>query len=342
MGGKALKNTFTRRYNKEEYLKLQNYIISKLKQESFFSDIGCPKYYRNKNDFGDLDIVVAVDYNYINFQNSNINKEIKNKIQALFNPNEIVINDNCFSFNVNDFQIDIINSELEYFKSTIEYMNWADLGLLIGKIARKFNLKYGREGLIYKLSENSSSYIPISLTLNIKEILDFLGFDFRIYALGFDSKEDIFNFIVNSKFFNKNIFLDQENHTDRMRNRKRKIFIEFKEFISNDSIIDKYSFQNKDSYLDYIDCCFPKVQIFKQILQYENDINMKKAFKEKFNGNIIKNLTGLKDKELGDFINYLKKDEAYKFDKLSFILCFNQEIINNKILNDFKIFKKRK
>ena len=69
MGGKALKSIQTIRINRCQFDSLSNKICEKLKEK--FTLIGIPTFYRNKETFGDIDILVST---------TNINLDIRKYI----------------------------------------------------------------------------------------------------------------------------------------------------------------------------------------------------------------------------------------------------------------------
>ena len=112
MGGKALKEVETRRYERDEYLELEREVLDKV--SSFLpDDIRCEaiKAYHTKPSFGDMDIVIE-------------HISSKEHIEELFKQwgvKEVSKNSNCWSTHYNDFQVDFIFVEQEYYQSTLDY-----------------------------------------------------------------------------------------------------------------------------------------------------------------------------------------------------------------------------
>jgi len=84
MGGKALKHTYTRRYERAEFEEIKKEIYPKLNK--YFSQVAVPLYYRNKESFGDIDFVVGIQEDFkFNIKevmkiNCNFDKIVKAKI----------------------------------------------------------------------------------------------------------------------------------------------------------------------------------------------------------------------------------------------------------------------
>lgn len=337
MGGNALKNCFTRRYQKDEYNLLCNEVLEILSKSEDIYKAVIPYAYRNKESFGDMDIVISFKKNL----------DLAAYIKKAFDSKEIKSNGDCLSFEYKEFQIDLIK-ENDHFKTTVEYLNWNDLGNIIGRVAHKFGLKYGHKGLLY-IAKNDSGYNPKELLMskNILEILEFLGFDYDKYTFGFDNINDIYDFVIESKFFNPQIFSFEEmNHINRVRNRKRITYQGFIDYIETIDSKNREFFEynkNKSIYLARVDYYFPEADIFGFIENYKKEIEIKDKVKDKFNGQLIIDLTGLTDKILGEFISYFKND-YYKglgsdLDFDSWVLLQDKEEIKGIIYKAFLDFK---
>jgi len=120
MGGKALTNGLTRRYNKDEFETIIPIIVEKAK--TLFKDVSPLKYYRTKQNFGDADILCLTD--------SSINIDIKQWIYETYQSKEVSQNGNVYSFEFNELQVDFILTPLENWETSKAYFAWNDLGNL--------------------------------------------------------------------------------------------------------------------------------------------------------------------------------------------------------------------
>jgi DNA polymerase/3'-5' exonuclease PolX len=109
MGGNALKNTKTRRYDKDEYLLAANYVrhVLLMSNDSRIVDIAPIQSYQEKETFGDLDIL------YSTIDDLNITLD---QIKKLFSPNEIIKNGDVISFDYKELQVDLILSKKEVYE----------------------------------------------------------------------------------------------------------------------------------------------------------------------------------------------------------------------------------
>lgn len=295
MGGNAIKSS--QRLNKEKFQQL----TTELKELFPELKMEVVKFYRNKTDFGDIDIVVE--------KNKDLN--IKKLVIDRLNPSEIYDNNMFFSFEYKSAQIDFIFMSSENFDVSLDYFSWNDLGNLIGRVSRSLNFKYGHDGLFYTLRLGDHYKNDICISKNTKDILTFLGYDARRWEEGFDNVEDIFEFALNTPYFNSLYFdLEEQAHNDRVRNRKRKMYQKFLEFIQERDIQHKPKLSQEERYVHYerarevFGDDFHKI-VLEETKKYEENLEYKKYI----NGNIVNELTGLENKELGKFMNYLNTEK---------------------------------
>lgn len=329
MGGNALKNIETRRYQKYEYFELFKEIhllYNNSLIHNAFAFVLLPSY-ENKETFGDMDILINTEY---------IKKDLK-RIKEIFKPNEVYNNGNVISFDYKQLQIDFIFMRDEYFNSSLNYYSYNDLGNLMGRVANNLGTKYGHAGLIKKLySEDRTKILDeVHISNDTEKIFDFLGFDYSKYKEGFIELEDIFNYVISSQFFSKELFAYENlDHQNRTRNRKRKTYQSFLDYIENNEIKNNFSYEGNRSFaLSRIDFYFPEVMIYKRIELAKEREKIKERIKEKFNGSIVSNLTKLEGSELGKFIQLFKASKE-SFDE--YILNTNFENIKDDIILLYK------
>ena len=326
MGGNALKNCVTRRYDKEEYVHLEELVLKKLRQ-LFPLDNICPiKSYTNKPSFGDMDILMSSEY---------ITEEMVISILDEFEPKQMFKNGNCLSFEYKQFQIDLIACGKNY-ETSQNYFAYNDLGNLCGRLAHSMGLKLGHDGLSYNFKFNEGTYLfkNVQLLTEWKDILPVLGLSWERYLQGFEDMEDIFKFVVSSEFFHKDIFLlENRNHTSRVRDAKRKTYTLFLEYIANPNLsLPSYLKTGKDDWTSYLCVAIPtfRAVYHTAIGEYLDEIE----FKQRYNGGRVSKLTGLKEKELGSFMKWVKE---YYGDRLQRdINAMNLDCIDSWITHMYK------
>lgn len=331
MGGKALKVVKTRRYKRDEYLLLEKEVLQKL-SELFPENVrfDAIKAYRQKESFGDMDIVVENE--------KNISKKIIDESLEILGVEEIYKNNNVWSINYRDFQVDLIFTEKNFFETILEYFAYNDIGNLLGRVARKQGFKLGQQGLNYVLLNKTSLLKDINVTNSYKDALEFLGYDYSVFEKGFNTLEDIFEYVISSKYFDKKIFaLENRNHDARTRDAKRPNYRKFLEYIDGKDFPESEKV-DKDEKLKEAFIKFPS---FKSEYDYVfEEISYNKEIKSKFNGFIISEETGYKSHDLSFFYVYLNNDIKEKGGK-EFLYDLDEEsiltlikVLNRKFLED--------
>jgi hypothetical protein len=300
MGGLALKNTFTRRYERAEFDEMSKDLLGLL--SNTFKRVAMPLFYKNKPSFGDADILVSME---------GFDGNMRTYIENTFSPNEIFHNGNCWSFDYKELQIDIITVAPEHFDSNYNYLSYNDLGNYIGKIAHGFGFKYGQEGLVYDHYFKGSNIGRVIVSKDYDKIYEFLGLDYNRWKEGFDELEDIFKFISESKYFNwEYLQLENNNRINRERDAKRKSYMSFLEFIEDNCKDSEHQYQydkDKSVYVDKAAEFFPESNLITEIRRMEYEECKALYIKSKFNGGEVMRRFGLKGKELGDALNGFKK-----------------------------------
>jgi hypothetical protein len=300
MGGNALKKVETRRCNRNEFDDLVKELFSILKPK--FKAIEVPRFYRSKQSFGDIDIIVSME---------GFTGNLRDFITNEFSPNEIFHNGSCWSFDYKGVQIDLITTSKEHFQSTLNYMSDNDLGNLIGRIAHGFGLKYGQEGLWLEHQFRGQNIGSILLSKDLKTILEFLDLSYERYVEGFDTLEEIFEFISKSRFFNWEMFqLHELNKINRDRNKKRASYMLFLEWIDKQRFDAgrnwNYQFEkDKSKYLDWIEASFPEADLEIEIRRLEYETCKELYMKAKFNGKMVMDF-GFTGKDIGILMNGFK------------------------------------
>lgn len=310
MGGSAL-SVYTRRYNKDEYLQLQLELITKL--SCIYETVLDIPSYSDKEDYGDLDLIVNA---------ARINN-IKDYLINELNTKQVVSNGNCISFEYKEFQVDLIHisNNLELART---YFSYNDLGMLMGIMAKRLNCKYGFNGLYYTYYNNDRSYKKdILLTTDVATIFDFLDCSYSRFLQGFNKLTDIFDYVITSKYFDSKCFINEEewNHIRRTRNRKRANWNNFLNYLVTNNI--NINSPKIEGVKYYVSNYFSDVDLVQQLDDLDNEQQLRSVIKSKFNGLVVSELTGLKDKELGKFIS------EYKNSKLDFSSYIVSTEVNN-------------
>jgi len=333
MGGKALKKLGieTIRLNKEDYDRTVNNLFKYLYKLFPKSKFHVVRSFKEKKDFGDVDIIVT------KYKDMPSSAELV-KHEFMLNTKGYIKNGNVTSFEYENFQIDLIFTSEKNFETTKDFMDFDPCGNLMGKISHKFGVKYGNAGLTYPYRGNSGMIIKdIIISKDSKRIFEFLGMNYEQYLQEFDTKKEIFDYIINSKYFNFDIFkFENLNHIDKKRNSKRPTYNEFPEYVNNIKHKSSYIFnKDKDYYIDYIELMFPECKLIDQLTELKKRSNILHAMHSKFNGKLIMNdipyLCGkLLSKQMREFKEQIGTDKEYE----KYILSTSSK----KIMSDFRLY----
>lgn len=336
MGGKALKEKGieTVRVNTDLFNQYYDEISNILKNELVLETykVRC---YKEKETHGDLDILIKIDQE---FYNKGIN--LKKWVDDRFKPKALNHNGSVTSWEYNMFQIDFIPVKESSWEIIKHFMDFSPIGNLFGKTAHRFGCKFGIDGLVYPFRNfNGRLSHNITISKNPKKIFDFLGYDYDKYLKGFETEEEIFDFIINGKYFNSQIFLFENlRHIDKKRNKKRPDYNRFLTYI-NDNHFNDYEFKKKEEYLAYINDYFPETKLFEKIEELRIKDEQNKILNSKFNGKLVMSYyPSLKGKLLGDMMTKFKENIGDWKNK--FLIMTNEEIMtefDNFIINKIKI-----
>lgn len=307
MGGTAL-GYQSRRIKRNEY----NSIVSHVKSffyHNFNSPVWDIEAYDLKETFGDIDFLIDAS----DFQNA---EEIKTHILSLSTNKKINSNGNIHSVDYHGVQLDfILVNNLDDMIPYYFYTCFDPLGNLLGRYARKLGgLKLGIDGLSYPVRIENYQVARIPISKNPETILSFFGLDYETYMRGFQAQKDIFDFVINSPFFNRDI-INLQNYIDRKRDAKRPSWNAFVQYVEETKPENKHDFKEKEYYFDYIESFFPNFKETRE--KYIKEALAKRELKQKFSRclDVIRNDKGLEGKDLGIFVADFKKkfltDEAF-------------------------------
>lgn len=325
MGGLAIKNAKTRRYSKEEFELIVPDILAKAKL--VFTDAVATKAYRNKDSFGDADILCLSDGN-IKTDN------LEQWIYDTFESKEVVKNTTVYSFEYKELQVDFILTPPSNWESSQTYFSYNDIHNLIGKLFHSVGLKWGQDGLRYVYRIDGKVLGEIILTTKYTEAFKLVGLDSDTYSQGFDDLKDMFDFVITSPFFNPIKYdLENLNRINRERDKKRKTYAAFIQYVEplrqNEYI---YLYPDKRVYLGLIDHYFPGF-----LLKYRN-LELLEERKRKihalYNGNILLEAFKLFGPELGRNMSNFEKSFESKEAMENYILEVNDTAA---ILDKFSI-----
>jgi hypothetical protein len=315
MGGNAIKSA--KRLTKaqfDQYWDELKVIFPEFKMERVAA-------FRQKQDFGDIDIVVEirpdVDQKAVVFQRLGASIEHYN-------------NGPFFSFLYKDAQVDFIFMSASTYQSALNYFAYNDVGNFIGRVARTLGFKYGHDGFFYEEHLDDHYKISVFVSDDMEKVLTFLGYDYHAWKNGFDTVEEILAYGASSTYFNALYFsLEEQNNVDRVRNKKRKMYQFMLKYIEDQKLLPRPKLTPSEKEEHYSRA----IELFGDSFGMEvDDLKIEYAkhckFKRYFNGDIVKELTGLEGKALGAFMQKIKA----KYPNLEDIVLVGKEKIVSTIV----------
>ncbi len=259
---------------------------------------------REKQDFGDIDILIIDERSPDERKWNNVSPIVKisENIEKFGITTDLFVNNNPFGSILYEgrYQVDFIATEPSYAEYNQLYLSHNDLGNLIGRQVKRFNMTHGHDGLFYDhYSKNKTRRTRILLSQDYNTVLKILELDVQKFKDGFDTYEDMFDFVMSSKYFDPKIFLPENlNNRNRVRDRKRKIYNMFLQYIDQ-------SVASEEVYDPLID--YPWV---KHAIEGEDrEFAITNGIRLSVPGHLVMNRTGLTGKNLGFLIYKIK--EAY-------------------------------
>lgn len=314
MGGKAIKNTPVRRFERAEYLDLEARVLAQLRQDFPGRSIEVIQAYRAKPDFGDMDVLMESD---------GLTLDIPQYLVDTFGSKEVAPNGSVISFEFEQFQVDLILTPQRYFQTSVNYFAWNDLGNLLGRVAHAHGrAKLGHLGLTFPFKNGDYLFEELEVERDWSVILPAFGFDYERWKQGFDTTEDIFRFVVASPYFNRDIYLlHNRNNKSRMRDAKRKTYSDFLLWLEAQPEGSLPAFPYPEDRLEMLPRLFDAIPGFKEKFEAAKErFDRHVQFQDRFNGKYVMALTGRTDQDLGKLMKHLREQFASADDQRVFVL----------------------
>lgn len=326
----------------EKFKELMLTFLPKLKEALGEIEFTPVPFYSEKEDFGDLDVLVKghtglvreLVVEHFGF----IPEDFKTD-----HSHQYTTNANVFSFIYEKFQVDLICT-VEQYETSLAYYSYNDVGNILGRFYHKLGLKFGHEGLLRPLrDERGIVRKELVICKDINKILEFLGLETSKWHTGFSTLEDIFEWVATGKYFDPNIFLGELSAINEKRDRKRKTFSKFLDWVENEKPKQNHVFVSRDERDNYI----PEIEEFFEcdittpVEEFNKQLARERIVKEKYNGEIVMEITGLKGQQLGswmglfkDCINHIGSSKGKTFD--DFLDERDADFIKDMIKTEFE------
>ncbi len=319
MGGNLFKLP---RMPKRDYLEREREIMAYL-TEKIGSNWRIPQYLGDKIDFGDMDVLVAARDDW---------HLLRTEITRDLGITETRAVGRVYSTVFKGLQTDFFMVPERYLDSTANFMAFNDLGNLLGRICRRFDLKYGEQGLSYVYRRERGNYQnDLEISTDIRVVSDFLGLDFDVWKTGFANRNDMFQWVIDSPYFSSKPY--EGEFEGGLKDRAHRTIIEaFIAFLRERQIRRHPKFLERTEYLPMLLERFPSL---RDQLEHERELERRaETFAKKFSGQLVIELRpDLSGAALGKFIQALKSNQPNFED---FVLNSSVETIHRRIL-EFKV-----
>jgi hypothetical protein len=257
-----------------------------------------PRAYGDKPDFGDMDVLVASRPSF---------EAVRAEIVRDLGITETRAIGHVFSTVYRGLQTDFFTVPERYLESAYQFMCWNDLGNFIGRICRRFDLKYGERGLGYVYRRAGGNYqADLEVSRDFSRICGFLGLDHGAWQAGFGSLPEMFEWVIASPYFSVAPYLD-ETKSNLARRGDRTTVAGFVAYLRERGVDKRAVFQERGSYLPLVMAAFPEADLGAQIAREQAAEARQAELRARFSGERVMRLVpGLEGRALGDFIRDFK------------------------------------
>lgn len=312
MGGNALKETHgleSKRMNLIQYNDLKENVSKFL--DNMNVNYRHVNSYHNKSDFGDLDVVVSRENNAVDLIRNYLRIGGLPMTDEFREPQNVDI----VSTLVDEHQVDFIFVNPEQLESASTYYSYNDIWNLLGKVIKTHDYKLGWQGLLYTYRNGNHFKEDIVLTHDLMAALEVMGLSVERYKQGFDTYEDMFDFVISCKAFDASKFaFENLNHRNRVRDKKRKTYNLFLNYVEGKVYPEPVAL------IKPVDK-FPLLA--DEIKKRDDSFIDKNKAKSIINGSIIREITGKEREAIKNILQTFRS--TYSIDE---ILLMSPEDVN--------------
>jgi hypothetical protein len=285
-----------------------------------------PRYYANKPDFGDMDVIVPSRPDW---------DVVRAAIARDLGVTQTKAVGRVFSVAFQGLQTDFFAVPEPFVDSTYVFMSFNDLGNLLGRICKRFNLKWGEHGLSYVFRRANSDHhvVDLPLTTDFARVCAFLGLDHAAWRAGFADLPQMFAWTIASPYFSVVPYLDEISGTLAARATDRPTIAQFIAFLRDRGVDQRPEFADKTSYVAQIAAAFPEADLPAQLEAERQREARALAASAKFSGKLVMRLRPeVAGKALGELIAAFKRSIAPDGDGFEqWVLATPSDVIERRI-----------
>lgn len=150
---------------------------------------------------------------------------------------------------------------------------------------------------------------PFVLSTSFPRILDFFGLDIAAWKSGFSSLQIVFQWVASSRLFDPSIIRQSPHHERRMEDREMfqsfLIWVEDRRKNVRQDEESRRPASRPETIIDEAMVFFEKKQEYESLLETKQK---RREIKDKFNGRLVMEWTGMRGKSVQVLMNEVRKD----------------------------------
>lgn len=208
-------------------------------------------------------------------------------------------------------QMDVTSIEDDLLDFATSQLSWGDAGSIASVVARQMGLKLGMHGLAITTDE-PGTLLRTRIHVTHAEALALTGYDAARHAAGFDTNEEVYEWVASGKYFDPRIWqFDRMTNKARQRALKRPAYIGFLAWMEARGLKPRYDWGDRrgarsDEWRERLLRMFPKVA--EEIARQRSADVRPQGLRAFFNGDSIAAATGIRDPELRHLMNDIRKE----------------------------------
>jgi len=181
------------RMPRDAYMQRERAVRACLERRLPAGAFGIPRWYGDKADFGDLDVIVARD------AWAEHGEEVIGELGIVERKSMGRLQSTVYD----GLQTDFFAVAADEVECMYTFMCFNDLGNLIGRLCRRFGLQWGEDGLayVYRREPDAHYKAVLPVTRDFTRVCGFLQLDHAAWCTGFANLEEMFGWVIASPYF---------------------------------------------------------------------------------------------------------------------------------------------
>ena len=261
--------------------------------------------YGDKADFGDMDILCASGPDGASGPRW---EAVRDRIVEALGVTDTKAVGHVYSLAYRGLQTDLFTVEPRYLDSMYDFMSFNDVGNFIGRICRRFDLKYGEHGLSHVYRGDGGNFVrELALTQDFARVCGFLGLDHAAWQAGFASLPAVFEWVIASPYFSVAPYLDVPEGTMRARG-DRPTVTRFISYLRERAIDKRAVMAERSAQLPAVLAAFPDADLPGQLAQARAAQDRHVELRRRFSGERVMRLCpGVRGRALGELMAHIRE-----------------------------------